>query len=94
MFRNTAKAMLAADPAVMQNLIQDSLKSASEMEIDFDPPKATSPIPPSNNKPEEKHEPMEADEANNEPHEPAPNTNQVPTQPSNPPASNPEHMNN
>ena len=66
--------MLAVDPTVMQNLIQDSLKNAVDMEIDQDPGKdgATAAVSggATNNKPEDKHdEPMDgvADESHQHP---------------------------
>ncbi len=60
--------MLAVDQAVMQNLIQDSLKNAAEMEIDSDSNKDAAAG--AGSKPEEKHdEPMDgvADESNPHP---------------------------
>lgn len=62
-----AKALLAVDPATMQNLIQDSLMNAAEMDIDSENGKKEAEP----KKPEEKHqEPMDippAEQNNNKP---------------------------
>ena len=63
--------MLAVDQTVMQNLIQDSLRNAAEMEIDSDNNKegAGGAGSGAGSKPEEKHdEPMDGAAEESDPH--------------------------